>query len=86
MPDRAARVLVVDSEPKVLGTVSSLLRQEGHEVTLVCYSGSGNPLRILPDDLDLVFISAFTEAAQTAYALSNFFRARRLFNSAYGCR
>jgi signal transduction histidine kinase len=32
MPERAARVLVVDSEPKVLGTVSSLLRQEGHRV------------------------------------------------------
>jgi signal transduction histidine kinase len=32
MADRAARVLVVDSEPKVLGTVSSLLRQEGHDV------------------------------------------------------
>ncbi|HKI31438.1 MAG TPA: response regulator [Gemmataceae bacterium] len=32
MPERAARVLVVDSEPKVLGTVSSLLRQEGHQV------------------------------------------------------
>ena len=32
MPERAARVLVVDSEPKVLATVSSLLRQEGHQV------------------------------------------------------
>src|SRR5438105_2834278 len=59
--------------PQVVGV---WCRQEGHEVTLACYSGSGNPLRILPDDLDLVFISAFTEAAQTAYALSNFFRTR----------
>ena len=32
MPERAARVLVVDSEPKVLATVSSLLRQEGYQV------------------------------------------------------
>jgi signal transduction histidine kinase len=32
MPQRAAHVLVVDSEPKVLQTVSSLLRQEGHRV------------------------------------------------------
>ncbi len=32
MPKRIARVLVVDSEPKVLHTVSSLLRQEGHQV------------------------------------------------------
>ena len=71
-----ARVLLVDDELTMVQMVGELLRQEGHEVTLACYSGSGNPLRILPDDLDLVFISAFTEAAQTAYALSNFFRAR----------
>src|SRR5581483_7347974 len=32
--------------------------------------------RILPDGLDLVFIGAFTESAQTAYALSNYFRSR----------
>jgi signal transduction histidine kinase len=32
MPERAARVLVVDSEPKVRETVSSLLRQEGYEI------------------------------------------------------
>jgi signal transduction histidine kinase len=32
MPEQAARVLVVDSEPKVLATVKSLLRQEGHRV------------------------------------------------------
>ena len=32
MSDQAARVLVVDSEPKVLATVSMLLRQEGHRV------------------------------------------------------
>ena len=59
--------------PQVVGV---WCRQEGHEVTLVCYTGHGDPLRILPDDLDLVFIGAFTESAQTAYALSNFFRAQ----------
>ncbi len=32
MPERAARVLVVDGEPKVRETVSSLLRQEGYEI------------------------------------------------------
>ena len=59
--------------PQVVGV---WCRQEGHEVTLVCYTGHQDPLRILPDGLDLVFIGAFTEAAQTAYALSNFFRAQ----------
>jgi signal transduction histidine kinase len=32
MPERAARVLVVDGEPKVRETVSSLLRQEGYGI------------------------------------------------------
>src|SRR5947207_5718705 len=51
-------------------------RQEGHDVTLICYTGSNDLLRALPPDTDLVFIGAFTEAAQTAYALSNLFRSR----------
>jgi signal transduction histidine kinase len=32
MPEHTARVLVVDGEPKVRETVSSLLRQEGHRI------------------------------------------------------
>src|SRR5262249_14296098 len=59
--------------PQVVGV---WCRQEGHDVNLVCYTGAGDPLRILPDNLDIVFLGAFTEAAQTAYALSNFFRSR----------
>jgi hypothetical protein len=59
--------------PQVLGV---WCRQEGHDVTLVCYTGSEDLLRALPVDVDLVFIGAFTEAAQTAYALSNFYRIR----------
>jgi hypothetical protein len=50
--------------------------QEGHDVAFVCYTGFEDLLRELPADADLVFIGAFTEAAQTAYALSNLFRAR----------
>ncbi len=59
--------------PQVIGV---WCRQEGHDVTLVCYSGAGDILRTLPENLDIVFIGAFTEAAQTAYALSNYFRAQ----------
>src|SRR6266404_2114665 len=51
-------------------------RQEGHDVTFVCYTGSGDLARDLPEDLDLAFIGAFSEAAQTAYALSNLLRSR----------
>jgi hypothetical protein len=48
--------------------------QQGHDVTLTCYTGFENLIEELPDDLDLVFIGAFTEAAQLAYSLSNLLR------------
>ena len=48
--------------------------EEGHDVTYVCYTGSGSLLTDLPLKSDLIFIGAFTEAAQTAYALSNLLR------------
>ena len=59
--------------PQVLGV---WCRQLGHDVTLVCYTGFENLLEELPGTLDVLFIGAFTEAAHTAYSLSNLFRAR----------
>ncbi|HET8622155.1 MAG TPA: hypothetical protein VFM14_01200 [Gemmatimonadales bacterium] len=50
--------------------------EAGHEVRYVCYTGTENLLAELPLDLDILFIGAFTEAAQLAYALSNLFRQR----------
>lgn len=50
--------------------------QAGHDVTLVCYTGREDIALELPDKMDIVFIGAFTEAAQLAYALSNLFRSR----------
>ncbi|MFQ5864818.1 MAG: B12-binding domain-containing radical SAM protein [bacterium] len=50
--------------------------EQGHEVTLVCYTGFENLAEELPDDLDFVFIGAFTHAAQLSYALSNLLRAK----------
>src|SRR5690242_4435693 len=50
--------------------------QEGHDVTLVCYTGFENLIEELPDKVDLVFICAFTEAAQLAYALRSLFQSR----------
>ena len=51
-------------------------RAEGHDVAFSCYTGFEDILHVLPADVDLVFISAFTEAAQTAYAISNLCRSR----------
>jgi hypothetical protein len=51
-------------------------KEEGHDVTYLCYTGFENLIEELPRDVDIVFIGAFTEAAQLAYALSNQFRSR----------
>ena len=50
--------------------------EAGHEVRYVCYTGAEDLLSEIPADVDLLFIGAFTEAAQLAYALSNLFRQR----------
>jgi len=59
--------------PQVIGV---WCEQEGHDVTLVCYTGLEDLLVELPRDLDVLFIGAFTQSAQLAYALSNLFRQR----------
>jgi hypothetical protein len=64
---------LVSIMPQVIAT---WCEQEGHEVIFRCYTGSENLEEELPPDVDLVFIGAFTEAAQLAYAVSNIFRSR----------
>jgi len=59
--------------PQVIGV---WCRELGHDVTFVCYTGFEDLLKELPSRVDLVFIGAFTEAAHTAYALSNLFRSK----------
>ncbi|MFO7448282.1 MAG: hypothetical protein R6W90_18125 [Ignavibacteriaceae bacterium] len=59
--------------PQVIGV---WCEEEGHNVKYICYTGVENLINEIPDNLDLVFIGAFTEAAQTAYALSNLLRSR----------
>jgi hypothetical protein len=59
--------------PQVIGV---WCREQGHDVSFVCYTGFEDLLTELPPKVDLVFIGAFTEAAHTAYALSNLFRSK----------
>ncbi len=59
--------------PQIVGV---WCEEEGHNVTYVCYTGKEDLVNELPQNADLVFIGAFTEAAQTAYALSNLLRSR----------
>lgn len=50
--------------------------EAGHDVTFAVYTGLEDVETMLPDDVDLVFIGAFTQAAQLSYALSNMYRQR----------
>jgi hypothetical protein len=77
-PTRAvwARMMNANLASLMPQAVAVWCRQEGHQVTYVCYTGAENLVEELPPDVDVVFIGAFTEAAQLAYALSNQFRSR----------
>jgi hypothetical protein len=54
--------------------VATWCEREGHEVTMICYTGREDLSRELPAGMDIVFISSFTQAALLAYSLSNYFR------------
>jgi hypothetical protein len=71
-----ARVMFANLASIMPQAVGAWCREEGHNVTFVCYTGFENLLQELPHNVDLVFIGAFTEAAQTAYAISHLLRAR----------
>jgi hypothetical protein len=59
--------------PQVVGV---WCQKAGHEVTLLCYTGFENLSEVLPADLDVLFIGAFTESALLAYAISTQLRAQ----------
>lgn len=77
-PTRAlwARVMNANLASIMPQAVALWCKEEGHDVTFLCYTGFENLAEELPANVDLVFIGAFTEAAQLAYALSNQFRSR----------
>jgi hypothetical protein len=77
-PTRAlyARIMNASLASIMPQVVAAWCEEQGHDVTFVCYTGFENLTDELPENVDLVFIGAFTEAAQAAYALSNLFRSR----------
>jgi radical SAM superfamily enzyme YgiQ (UPF0313 family) len=56
--------------------VSVWCRQLGHEVTYATYYGVGDPLRRIPGDAELVFISCYTQVSPLAYAIAKILRGR----------
>jgi hypothetical protein len=71
-----ARVMHANLASIMPQAVAVWCEEAGHEVRYICFTGLEDLGRELPSDLDLVFIGAFTQAAQLAYALSNLFRRR----------
>jgi hypothetical protein len=54
--------------------VSVWCRRLGHETFYATYYGVGRPDRQLPADLDVVFISCYTQVSHLAYALAKLYR------------
>ena len=59
--------------PQVLGV---WCEEAGHDVSLVCYTGLENLVEELPEDIDILFVGAFSQGALLAYAISEMFRRR----------
>jgi hypothetical protein len=49
-------------------------RQRGHDTSYATYYGLGDPRRLLPSDLDVVFVSSYTWTSSLAYALAKVYR------------
>ena len=71
-----ARVMYANLASIMPQVIAVWCEEEGHDVTFICYTGFENLVEELPDRVDLVFVGAFTEAGQLAYALSNLFRSK----------
>ena len=56
--------------------VATWCEEAGHDVEFVCYTGGESLADALRADTDLLFVSAFTQAAQTSYAISHLYRRR----------
>ncbi len=49
-------------------------RHLGHQVFYATYYGQRDPKRLLPADLDIVFLSTYTQSSALAYALAKLYR------------
>jgi hypothetical protein len=71
-----ARVMNANFASIMPQVIAAWCSQNGYDVSYVCYTGRENLLEELPKNVNLVFISSFTQGAELAYALSNLFRSR----------
>ena len=72
--DRAyAQVLTKQFASITPQAVAIWCRQLGHRVHYTTYYGQADPRSLLPDDLDVLFVSAYTRSSGVAYALAKLF-------------
>jgi hypothetical protein len=69
----AMRKMLYSVMPQV---VAAWCRRRGHRTHYATYYGQADPVALLPDDLQIVFISATTQASGLAYALARYYRRR----------
>lgn len=77
-PTRAlwARIMHPNYASIMPQVVATWCRQAGHDVRFIVYTGFEDLRREAAGEADLVFFSAFTQAALLTYALSNLYRQR----------
>ncbi len=73
-PGLWARVMNANFASIMPQCIAVWCEEAGHDVTLICYTGFEDLREELSKDLDILFISAFTQSAQLSYALSNMFQ------------
>lgn len=74
-PQKGYAYMVIKQNASIMPqAVSVWCRELGHEVFYATYYGQSDPKRLLPSDLDLVFISCHTQASPLAYALAKLYR------------
>ena len=50
--------------------VAAWCRSLGHEVHYATYWGQTDPLSLIPDEVDVVFVGSYTQSSALAYALA----------------
>jgi len=71
-----ARIMNANLASIMPQVVAVWCQEEGHDVKVICYTGREKLDKELPEEVDLVFVCAFTQAALLAYSLSNYFQTK----------
>lgn len=73
-PSLYGRIMQANLASIMPQAVAVWCEEEGHDVSFICYTGGEDLITEFPDDMDMLFIGAFTQSAQLAYAISSMFR------------